>query len=188
MANFKTVATALAGFAPTLANMLGGPMAGAAVTALEGALGLKQGAGADDVTSVISAGLTPDAIAKVRQADQEHAEKLRQMDIDLVKINNAHEEAFASVDAADRASARQREQSVKDLTPAVLAYGVTVGFFGVLGYMLAYGKPALGGDALLVMLGALGGAWASVISYYFGSSAGSNKKDDLLHNSTPVKQ
>jgi hypothetical protein len=187
MADLKTIGKAIASFAPTLAGMLGGPLASTAVTALEQALGLAPGAGTDAITQVVQSGMSPDAIAKVRQADQEHAEKMKQLDLDLLKLNQAHDEAFATVDAQDRDSARKREAAVKDLTPALLAYAVTVGFFGTLGFMLVNGKPTTGGDALLVMLGALGGAWASIISYYFGSSANSKTKDQLLYHSTPAK-
>jgi hypothetical protein len=140
----------------------------------------------DAITQVVQSGMTPDAIASVRAADQKHAEIMGQQGIDLAKLNASHEEAFAQTDAADRDSARKREAAVKDWTPSLLAYGVTLGFFGTLGFMLVNGKPATGGDALLVMLGALGGAWASVISYYFGSSASSKGKDQLLFQSQPA--
>lgn len=46
--------------------------------------------------------------------------------------------------------------------------------------MMRYGVPQHGGDALLVMLGALGTAWASVVVYFFGSSSGSKVKTDAL--------
>jgi hypothetical protein len=57
---------------------------------------------------------------------------------------------------------------------------VTAGFFGVLGYMLKWKIPAEGHDAMLLMLGALGAAWTSVVSYYFGSSSGSAAKDQTI--------
>ncbi len=74
----------------------------------------------------------------------------------------------------DRASARQRE------IQTMLAGVMVAGFFLVLAWLLAYGMPAQGGEALLVLLGALSSGVAAVLSYYFGSSSGSAWKSKLL--------
>ena len=58
---------------------------------------------------------------------------------------------------------------------------------GVLEPVAAPGKPAVGGDALLVMLGSLGTGWANCVSYYFGCSEWSSRKSELLAASTPGK-
>jgi hypothetical protein len=180
--------SALTSFAPALATMLGGPLAGTAVQALESALGLAQGAGIDGITTAMSAGMTPESVASVRAADQRHAELIAQQGIDLHKLNLEHEATIAAIDAANIEGARRREVDAKDTaTPRWLAFGITGGFFGILGWMLAMGKPAVGGDALLVMLGSLGTGWASCVSYYFGSSAGSSRKSELLAASTSGK-
>ena len=88
--------SALASIAPTLATMLGGPLAGTAVASLTRCFGLAPGkdvaADTDAVSQAIAGGnLTPEVIARLREADLKHTETLKQQDIDLQKINKDYE-------------------------------------------------------------------------------------------------
>jgi hypothetical protein len=71
-----------------------------------------------------------------------------------------------------------------DRTPAVLAVILTLGFFAALGFMLVHGisKDTAGSEAMLTMLGALGTAWIMAMTYYFGTSAGSEAKTRIITN------
>ena len=72
----------------------------------------------------------------------------------------------------------------RNRTPEVLSFVITIGFLGVLFYMLTMeAKPS---DSLLIMLGSLGTAWAAVINYWFGSTAGSSRKTELIAHSPSV--
>jgi hypothetical protein len=75
--------------------------------------------------------------------------------------------------------------ATKSYLPPTLAIGVTVGFFGIL-FGLMFGQIEHA-PQIDIMLGSLGTAWTGIIAFYFGSSAGSQAKDDLLHQSTPTK-
>lgn len=83
-------------------------------------------------------------------------------------------------ETTDRASARQREMSVRDTTPRNLAYFYTAGYFSVLLATWHWGIPTDGHDVFVTLLGVLSAAQAGVVSYYFGSSHGSDKKTTLL--------
>jgi hypothetical protein len=125
--------------------------------------------GTEDELIDAAAKASPDQLLALKKAEQDFAVRMRELEIDLQRI-----------DAADRSSAREREVKTGDWTPKALAGAVTLGFFGVLGYMIAYGLPTQGGEALLVMLGTLGTAWGGIVSYYFGSSAGSKEKSEAM--------
>lgn len=160
---------------PTIATALGGPLAGVAVNFVADKLGIEERT-VDAVKAAIS-GATPEQLVQMKAIDADLSKYFAGLDIKLEEIA-----------AADRGSARERESKTGDsATPRWLAFFITAGFFGVLGWLLVVGKPAEGGDALLVMLGALGGAWASVVAYYFGSTKGSAEKTALLAKAGPAR-
>jgi hypothetical protein len=156
--------------APSIATAVGGPLAGMATKMISEAL-LGKPDGTEDELLQAAKNATPEQLLALKKAEQDFAIKMRELDIDLERISNE-----------DRNSARNREIKTKDITPRFLAAAVTFGFFGVLSWMIANGLPANGGEAMLVMLGTLGTAWGAIISYYFGSSAGSREKTDQLNN------
>jgi len=157
--------------APTIATALGGPLAGLAVDAISKAVGIDP----KDVNKTIAEGkLTADQIAQIKTAELAMAARAQEMGLDFEKI---------AVD--DRKSARQMQSTTQSWIPGIMAIAVTIGFFGILiGLMTDHFKTS---DALMLMLGSLGTAWTGIIAFYFGSSAGSQKKDELLHQSTPLK-
>lgn len=155
--------------APGLATVIGGPLWGAAVQSIsEATLGRPDGSEEEVAVAVATGGA--EALAKLKEGERAFLARMKELDIDVEKIHQA-----------DRADARAMAANTGDVwTPRLLALGITSGFFGVLSWLLTQGKPDAGGDALLVMLGALGGAWASVVAYYFGSSAGSAAKTEIM--------
>jgi membrane-bound ClpP family serine protease len=160
----------LAQIAPTIATALGGPLAGMAVAAVSKAIGVSP----EEVQNVISAGkLDANQVAAIQQAELELKKQAQQMNLDFAKLAND-----------DRKSARDMQSVTKSFIPPVLALLVTLGFFGILIGLMT--KAFATSDALMLMLGSLGTAWTGIIAFYFGSSASSQNKDQLLHQSTPT--
>jgi len=156
--------------APTIATALGGPLAGLAIDAVSKAIGIDP----KDVQSTIDEGkLSSDQIMAIKQAEIAMQARAKEMGLDFAKLN-----------VEDRKSAREMQVATKSYLPATLAIGVTLGFFGImLGLMFGKIEHA---PQIDIMLGSLGTAWTGIIAFYFGSSAGSQAKDDLLHQSTPT--
>lgn len=172
----------LASVAPVLGTALGGPFGAVAGNLVRQALLPAQDPAtvSDEQVAAAVASMTPDAAAKLKQAELDFQVKIAELHNDAINAAGDREVAALKVDADDRASARAREEAVKDIVPMALAFVVTVGFFSILTLLLFNGVPSAGHDALMVMLGTLGTSWISIIAYYFGSSAGSARKTALL--------
>lgn len=160
----------IATVAPTLGTALGGPLGGLAGNMLANIVG---GGDAAAVEKAILSG-DPASLLALKQAEQAFLERMRELDIDEEKLH-----------ASDRASARDREVKTGDYTTRVLAYITVVGFFAVLGAQFYIGIQGLhvpdGAQRTIdITTGVLFGMMFAVKDYYFGSSAGSKAKTDLL--------
>ena len=157
--------------APTVATALGGPLAGMAVSAVAKAIGCDP----DEVQGIISSNkLTAEQVASIQIAELELKKQAQSMNLD-----------FAKLIAEDKKSARDMQIATKSWIPPVMALGVTCGFFGIL-FGLMYGQIQHA-PQIDIMLGSLGTAWTGIISFYFGSSAGSQAKTELLAQSESIK-
>jgi hypothetical protein len=166
--NWKGVTQAVA---PALATALGGPLKGAAVVAIGRALGQEEPTEESVADALSVAG--PEVLLKLKQADQEFALAMRQAYIRVLEV-----------DAQDRDSARQREAKTGDsTTPRVIAAVVLGGFSFALGAVLT-GQvdttDAMTAGLVGTMIGYASAKADQVVSYYFGSSAGSKAKDETI--------
>jgi hypothetical protein len=151
--------------APTIATAMGGPLAGMAVSAISKAIGVDP----EKVGDLISSNkLSADQIAQVKIAEIELQKQAQELGLNFEKL-----------EVEDRKSARDMQATTRSMMPPLLAGLVTVGFFSIM-VMMFFNKIDSGNPAILMMLGSLGTAWTGIIAYYFGSSAGSQAKTDLL--------
>ena len=148
--------------APAVATALGGPMAGKAGSVISGMLGVE-----DNV----------DSVTKALQADPNLAFKLRELDLKELELHNA-----------DRDSARKREMEIvksdahfitKNIT-SLLAIGTVAGAMVMTALVFFVDFPDSQENIIIFVLGFLSSAATQVLSYYFGSSAGSKDKDEKI--------
>jgi hypothetical protein len=157
--------------APTIAAALGGPLAGLALEVVSKALGVDF----NSAQKMLDEGkMTSEQIAQIKVAE-----------IELQKQAQALGLNFEQLAVDDRKSARSMQSATNSWVPAFLAVVVTVGFFGIL-LALMYGEVQKT-DEILVMLGSLGTAWTGIVAFYFGSSSGSQHKDQMLQQSLATK-
>jgi gas vesicle protein len=162
--------------APLVGTALGGPLGGAAAAFIADKLGIEENT-VEAVSNVLNSGkMTADQIAALKLAEIDFQKFLEEKGIDLERIT-----------AADRDSARQMNIATRSWVPSALSMLVTAGYFGILVGMMTGLLAVTDSQAMLIMLGSLGTAWGMVMAFWFGTTHGSQQKNDLLANSTPAK-
>ena len=62
----------------------------------------------------------------------------------------------------------------------ILSGLITVGFFGLLWLLISISIPEQNKEILNIVVGALIGSFSSIVAYFFGSSLGSARKDEII--------
>ncbi|KXF92104.1 hypothetical protein [Phaeobacter inhibens] len=168
MKNKGKIIEILAAVAPTLATALGGPLAGVATRTIATKLLGQEDATDNEVEAAILQADGNDLV-RLREVETEFAARMKEAGIELERIA-----------ANDRDSARARQVKMRDRTPTVLGLLIILGFFAVLGAIFYYGLPESGREVLLAMVGALAAMTNQISNYFFGSSAGSKEKQDII--------
>ena len=174
--------------APTIGTALGSPLAGIALSQLSNAIFGVPDKSQDDIAAAIAGGqLSGDQIAAIKKAEADFAVRMKELDIDVLKINQATELAYV----ADTSNAR--EVFSKDTGVFRLGVSILVGFAVLMGmvltgcFLLMTGYFQVDPSVSAVCSGLIGtviGYVAAnaqqVTSYFFGSSKGSKDSGDRI--------
>jgi hypothetical protein len=161
--------------APTVATALGGPLAGAAVAALGGVLGVPEP--------------TQSTIAKMFQDGQLTAEHLAEIrGLELKYQNDEKERGFkySELEFKDRESARSMAVATHSLTPSILTW-IIVALTLAAEAALLFNQVPPGADPIIIgrVLGTMDAALLMVLQFWFGSNSTSQRKTELLAASSP---
>jgi Fe2+ transport system protein B len=147
--------------APTIGTAIAGPMGNMALGKIAEVLGCPA-----DHKSVEKAvqNATPEQMIELKKAEQEFEVQMKELDVDVFKLE-AQEKQHA------------RTMFSKDWTARIIGLVTIAGFLGYI-FLVTLQPPEQNSEALInLVLGYLGGLASAIISFYFGASHTSDKKE-----------
>ena len=165
--------------APTVGTAFGGPLGALAGNMLAQTLGCIGSNGQADpkaLDTVLTSG-DPATFLKLKQAEQDFTARMAELGIQEDQLT-----------VQDRSNAR--DLGTKDVwTPRALGSLIYLAFFVSAYVVICKTTDFPQNISLLVgnIMGVFGTLAVQVANYYFGTSFGSQNKDAMLFNSTPVK-
>jgi hypothetical protein len=162
----------LKAIAPTVVTALGGPLAGMALAAVSKTLNIAP----EEVQDVLNSNkLTAEQVASIQIAELELKKQAQSMNID-----------FEQLAVADRKSARDMQVATKSYLVPLLAVIIVTSFVGVVVSTLA-GFSTIDSVMAGTLIGYLSAKADQVLSFFFGSTAGSQRKTELLSKAEAIK-
>lgn len=176
------------GIAPTLGTALGGPLAGMAVKVIaEQVLG-KPEATEDEVATALASGqLTGEQIVALRGADKAFEIRMKELDIDVMKVNQSTELAYIADTDNARKTFGQNENVFVLGVCIIIGFAVLMGltligcFLLMTGYFTFDPQIAVFCSGLIgTVVGYVAANAQQVVSYFFGSSKGSKDNGERI--------
>ena len=163
----------IATVAPTLARALGGPLGTLALTFVSVALALDP----NTSTAQIAMALNPVTIDQLRALKAGETRFQAEMKTLKISARRLGTPLFADDEASHQHA----------WFPELFSLMITLLFFLLLTFFAWHPIPVGPNETVLnVMLGAVAVSFTTVVSYYFGSTRSSGRKDLLLYNSKPA--
>jgi hypothetical protein len=185
---FQKIAKAVGSYAPGIAAILaatgvGAPVAAAvaAVGALAKSFGLPEDSSAEIVaTKIMNTADMTEIRLKFVQAENDFQLKQRDQELEIYRVQ------LADIQSARTAKTEgEKATGKRDTNLYALAWTVITCFFILMGILLfAKLEPAQNG-VIFMLFGSLAAGFSQVLSFFFGSSKGSENKTDMIYNSTP---
>jgi len=108
---------------------------------------------------------SPEQMLELKKAEKQFEVQMKELEVDIFAL-----------ETADKQDARAKFN--KDWTARVMGIAVVGGFMGYI-FLVTLQPPEQNSEALInLVLGYLGGLASAVISFYFGASNTSDKKED----------
>lgn len=169
------------GIAPVIGSFIpiGGPVAAWGIGALADALwpGEDNKDKTEEMVASALQQMTPEQAAAIKKADQDF--KVRMDELGLKREELAYQ---------DTASARAMQIETRDWIPRALSVLTVAGWVFLVWVCINKPTWAEGSkDLLYAILATANSALMLVLSFYFGSSQGSQSKDALLYKSKPAE-
>lgn len=167
MSDWKDIVKAVA---PSVAGLLGGPLAATAVRALSQSVLGKPDGDEQELAAVVASG-NPEVLARIKEAEASLKTALANAGVQMEAVH-----------AGDRDSARKLAISTTLVPQITLSVLFVVGYLALcwtlLSKQIAIAESM--SDIFMVLVGVLTAGVTQILNFWLGTSAGSKSKDAIL--------